>query len=122
MGNFGQTIGGQRVHEGGGFYSTPDTLVETGHVYQPNAATKLFGIPDYPVAAGTRRWFNNGDIGDTRHFNRPAGWTPLEGREVFWNDATKEIATSGDLFIGYEVDTKASNTGGMVAVAIKMKA
>ena len=123
MGAFGQTVGGQRVHEGGGFYSTPDTLVETGQVYRPNAATPLFGIPDYPVAAGTRRWFNNGDLGDTRHFSRPAGWTPIEGREVYWDDAAKAISATAtnNAFIGYEVDTKANNTGGMVAVALKIK-
>ena len=121
---FGQVSNGQRAHEGGGFYSTPGTLVETGEVYRPNASTPLFGIPDYPVAAGTRRWFNNGSIGDIRYFNRPATWTSVEGQEVYWNTTTKVITTSatGAISIGYEVDTKGGNAGGMITVAIRIKA
>ncbi len=105
MNNFGQSQNGQREHEGGGFYSTPSIAIPAGTVYRPNNLSMLFGIPDYPVAAGERKWFNNANLGDVRKFARPDGWTSIEGQKVYWNFVENTIDANGGLLIGYEVDS-----------------
>jgi len=115
---FGQTKSGQRELEGGGFYMTPNATCKAG---QPVAfgTSGLFGIPDIEVPAGTRAWFNNGALGETRLFDAPMGWTGTAGTIVAYKDgAICAASTAGSIKIGFQVDVGSNSKKVKCAISL----
>ena len=112
MDTFGKITSG-RVADGGRFNAIPAANVPASAIFMPAySASPLFGVAEYPVAAGEQGAFATSGV---FAFDKPSGWTSSVGQAVY-NKPTAAAAgtlsassSAGAVKIGYEITVNADD-------------